>query len=70
MYTYGGFMLLYGRNQHNIVKQLSFNYKKKKSMPVSSICWNYFLNKQKFECVDMLCSWISLGFSILLKEIS
>ena len=30
MYTYGGFMLLYGRNQHNIVKQLSFNYKKKK----------------------------------------
>ena len=57
MYVYGGFMLLNGRNQHNIVKQLSFNYqKKKKSMPVSSICWNYFLNKQKFECVDVLCS--------------
>ena len=32
MYTYGGFMLLYGRNQHNIVKQLSFNYKKKKKV--------------------------------------
>ena len=30
MYVYGGFMLLNGRNQHNIVKQLSFNYKKKK----------------------------------------
>ena len=25
MYTYGWFMLLYGRNQHNIVKQLSSN---------------------------------------------
>ena len=25
MYTYGWFMLMYGRNQHNIVKQLSFN---------------------------------------------
>ena len=27
MYTYGWFMLMYGRNQHNIVKQLSSNYK-------------------------------------------
>ena len=26
-YTYGWFMLTYGRNQHNIVKQLSFNQK-------------------------------------------
>ena len=25
MYTYGWFMLIYGRNQHNIVKQLSSN---------------------------------------------
>ena len=25
MFTYDRFMLLYGRNQHNIVKQLSFN---------------------------------------------
>ena len=25
MYTYGWLMLLYGRNQHNIVKQLSYN---------------------------------------------
>ena len=25
MYTYGWFMLMYGRNQHNIVKQLSSN---------------------------------------------
>jgi len=25
MNTYGGFMLLYGKNQHNIVKQLSSN---------------------------------------------
>ena len=25
MYTYGWFMLMYGRNQHNIVNQLSFN---------------------------------------------
>ena len=25
MYIYGRFMLLYGRNQHNIVKQLSSN---------------------------------------------
>ena len=24
-YTYGWFMLIYGRNQHNIVKQLSSN---------------------------------------------
>ena len=30
MYIYGGFTLLYGRNQHNIVKQLSSNFKKKK----------------------------------------
>ena len=27
MYTSGRFMLLYGRNQHNIVKQLSSNLK-------------------------------------------
>ena len=27
MYTYSWFMLLYGRNQHNIVKQFSFNLK-------------------------------------------
>ena len=25
MYPYGWFILMYGRNQHNIVKQLSFN---------------------------------------------
>ena len=25
MYTYGRFVLMFGRNQHNIVKQLSFN---------------------------------------------
>ena len=25
MYTFGWFMLMYGRNQHNIVKQLSFS---------------------------------------------
>ena len=25
MYTYGWFMLIFGRNQHNSVKQLSFN---------------------------------------------
>ena len=25
MYTYGQFMLLYGKNHHNIVKQLSYN---------------------------------------------
>ena len=27
VYNYDGFMLPYGRNQHNIVKQLSSNYK-------------------------------------------
>ena len=27
MYTYGWFMLIYGRNQHSIVKQLSSNWK-------------------------------------------
>ena len=26
MYTHGWFMLIYGRNQHNIVKQLSSNF--------------------------------------------
>ena len=25
MYTYGWFMLMYGRNQHNTVKQLASN---------------------------------------------
>lgn len=29
MYTYGWFTLLYGRNQHNTVKQLSYKLKKK-----------------------------------------
>ena len=29
MYTYSGLMLMYGRNNHNIVKQLSSNQKKK-----------------------------------------
>ena len=33
MYSYGRSMLMYGRNQHNIVKQLSFTkVKKKKSL--------------------------------------
>jgi len=27
MYTYGRFMLIFGRKQQNSVKQLSFNYK-------------------------------------------
>ena len=31
-WTYGWFMLFYGRNQHNIVKQLSSSLKKKKIM--------------------------------------
>ena len=29
MYKYGLFVLLYSRNQHNIVKQFSTNFKKK-----------------------------------------
>ena len=33
MYTYGWFTLLYGRNQHNTVKQLSSNWKTKRSFP-------------------------------------
>ena len=37
MYTYGRFMLMFGRNQHNSVKQLPFNLKinkfKKKNEP-------------------------------------
>ena len=32
MYTYGSFMLMFGRNQQNSVKQLSFNWKKKKCL--------------------------------------
>ena len=28
--TYGWFMLMYGRNQYNLVKQLSFNFRNKK----------------------------------------
>ena len=34
MYTYGWFMLRFGRKQQNSVKQLSFN-KKKKKIPIS-----------------------------------
>ena len=34
MYTHGRFTLLYGRNQHNTVKQLSSSLKKKKSSPI------------------------------------
>ena len=29
-YTYGWFMLMYGRSQHNIAKQLSSRFKKNK----------------------------------------
>ena len=36
MYIYGGFTLLYGRNQHNIVKQLSSNFKKKKKRKIKT----------------------------------
>ena len=32
MYTYGCFTMLYGRTQHNIVKQLHSNYKRKNRM--------------------------------------
>ena len=31
MYACGWFMLIYGRNQHNIIKQLSFNKKNLKN---------------------------------------
>ena len=31
IYSYDWFMMLYGRNQHNIVKQLASNLKEKKN---------------------------------------
>ena len=36
MYTYGQLMLMYGRNETNIVRQLSFNYKLKKRTVLNS----------------------------------
>ena len=39
MYTCGWFMLMYGRNQHNIVEQISCNEKFKKE----SYLWKYLL---------------------------
>ena len=41
-YVYGGFMLLYGRNHHNIVKQLSSNLKKKTTQPEASFILHPF----------------------------
>ena len=32
MYTYSGLMMMYGRNNHNIVKQLPSNQKEKKTV--------------------------------------
>ena len=47
-YTYGWFMLFYGRNQHNIVKQLSSSLKKKR-------LWERHANIQlAFSCYDQL----------------
>ena len=34
VYTWGWFMLIYGRNQHSIIKQLSSNYKKERLTPL------------------------------------
>ena len=41
MYTYGWFMLMFGRNQQKSVKQLSFNKKKIQKKNTLSICFNY-----------------------------
>ena len=44
--SYGWFMLLYSRNQHNFVKQLSSNYKKRIGQPVSTVApWLPLLSK-------------------------
>ena len=45
MYTYGLFMSLYSRNQHNIVKQLSSNWKQ--------IFTNYLKKKDGID--DLIC---------------
>ena len=38
MYTYGWFMLMFGRNQHKSIKQLSFNLKNKLIRKEKIIC--------------------------------
>ena len=35
MYACGWFMLMFGRNQHNSVKQLSFSYSSKDDIPMA-----------------------------------
>ena len=45
MYTYGWFVLIYGRNKHNTVKQLSFNFFLKFRINGKSCGWRYNLLK-------------------------
>ena len=50
MYTYGWLMLMYDRNQYNIVKQLSSNQKyinfKKENLELTEVC-----QKRRGECL-------------------
>ena len=58
MYTYGWFMLRFGRKQHNSVKQLSFKKKIKKRRHAGSVVSDSFL-PLKFS--RLLCLWDSPG---------
>ena len=52
MFTYGWFMLMYDRNQHNIVKQLSFMKQDVQSIFLSA--WNWVLLKSNFSAEFMI----------------
>ena len=60
MYTYGWFALSYGRNQHNIVKQLSSKKKKKKELLTMNVTkdWAGRGGKMIMRFIFKYISWI------------
>ena len=63
MYIYGWFTLLYGRNQHNIVKQLSSNLKNKISFVWKPLCMKYWLTTME-KCLIFPGNFLLLRSSI------
>ena len=61
VYTYGWFMLMYGRNQHNIVKQLSSNWKINKFIKKKKKT-NKLLDTES-QCPDQEGNMIRMGWN-------
>ena len=64
MYSFDSFAKLYGRNQHNTVKQLSSNKKKKKKRKNS----NFYIKETNISTNIYLVNWFLFTYEQLLKN--